>query len=295
MLPEQSVFVTRRCTQRQFLLVPEKQLNEAVLYCFAMAAERTKMKVLWFVALSNHVHFGLDDARGCYPDFLQYFHMMLARVLNAYHGRWENFWSSEQSNVVRMMEPSDVLDKMIYSLCNAVAADLVTRATEWPGATSIFAQYNDSTLVVKRPAWFFSEDGDMPKTVELRFARPRGFEHLSHKEWEALLRGEVAKRERTFAAEREARGARVMGRSAVMNQVPGASPRTSEPRRGLRPTVACRNKWRRIEALQRCVRFLERYREAFEARRAGNVKVEFPFGAYKLARLGLVRVEPPPM
>ena len=85
-----------------------------------------------------------------------------------------------------------------------------------------------------------------------------------------------------------------MGRKAVMQQSPNATPKSSEPRRGRRPTIACRNKWRRIDALQRCVRFREQYRQALTARSAGNVDALFPFGAYKLVRLGLVGVEPPP-
>jgi REP element-mobilizing transposase RayT len=293
-LPEQCVFVTRRCTQRQFLLVPERALNEAVLYCLAEAALRTGLQVLWFVALSNHIHYALHDAEGRYPEFIEHFHKMLARVLNAYHGRWENFWASEQASVVRMLDASDVLDKMIYSLCNPVAAHLVTRATEWPGASSLVAQYNDKTLVLRRPAWFFAEDGVMPAEVELRFARPRGFEHLSHDAWQALIRERIAAKEVEHAADRETRRVRVMGRNAVMNQSPKAKPRTSEPRRGLRPTIACRNKWRRIEALQRCVQFRQQYRQALTQRRAGDIAVLFPHGAYKLVQLGLVGVHPPP-
>jgi hypothetical protein len=78
------------------------------------------------------------------------------------------------------------------------------------------------------------------------------------------------------------------------DQSPRETPATSEERFGINPHVAAKSRWARIAALQRNKRFLERYREAFEARRRGDLDVVFPFGTYQLRALGLVRVEPPP-
>jgi putative transposase len=57
-----------------------------------------------------------------------------------------------------------------------------------------------------------------------------------------------------------------------------------EPRRGLNPRVACRDKWKRIEALGRLVEFLREYQRALKAWRAGAPGVIFPEGTY-LARV----------
>ena len=63
----------------------------------------------------------------------------------------------------------------------------------------------------------------------------------------------------------------------------------------MNPRVAAKNKWLRIEALLRNKRFEARYRAAWERYRQGERQVMFPYGTYKLGRIGLVRVEPPPL
>ena len=104
----------------------------------------------------------------------------------------------------------------------------------------------------------------------------------------------MTKVEKKAEAERAASSTRVLGRKAVLRQSAFDSPTTHEPRRELRPRVAARNKWRRIETLQRAADFQRAYRAAMLARRASRARVTFPPGTYKLARLGLVIcVEPP--
>ena len=58
--------------------------------------------------------------------------------------------------------------------------------------------------------------------------------------------------------------------------------------------MACRNKWRRIEALRRNAEFQRHYRAAYRAFHAGRRGVVFPAGTYQLSMLARVRVEPPP-
>jgi hypothetical protein len=51
--------------------------------------------------------------------------------MNSLRGRWENFWSSERTSVLRLVDPADVLDKMVYALTNPVKDNLVAKVTEW--------------------------------------------------------------------------------------------------------------------------------------------------------------------
>jgi hypothetical protein len=37
------------------------------------------------------------DRAGRYPEFIEHFHKLLARSQNALRGRWEAFWSCEQT------------------------------------------------------------------------------------------------------------------------------------------------------------------------------------------------------
>jgi len=291
--PGRSYFMTRRCTQRQFLLRPDGKTNQALLYCLAVAAERYEMDLYWLGTVSNHYHDGIGDPLGHYPEFIAYFHRLVAKVLNARWGRWENFWASEQTSIVELAEPEDCFDKMIYSLANPVMAGLVDKVVHWPGASSLVAQLEDKPLKILRPKWFFRENGYMPKQVKLRFVRLPGFEHLTRKQWRGRILAAIAEQESKAARQRRAKGKGVLGRRAVLRQSPFGIPKRREPRRGLRPRVACRNKWKRIEVLARNAEFLRRYRKAYRAFRSGRQGVTFPAGTYQLSVFGPVRTEPP--
>jgi REP-associated tyrosine transposase len=52
-LPHQFYLITRRCTQRQFLLRPDNATNNAFLYCLIHAAVRSDVEVLLPCAMSN--------------------------------------------------------------------------------------------------------------------------------------------------------------------------------------------------------------------------------------------------
>ena len=68
-LPNQFYLVTRRCTQRQFLLRPDAETNNAFTYCLIEAAQRCQIDVLLLCAMSNHYHAVIFDRWGRYPEF----------------------------------------------------------------------------------------------------------------------------------------------------------------------------------------------------------------------------------
>jgi len=86
-----------------------------------------------------------------------------------------------------------------------------------------------------------------------------------------------------IAADRQRTGTRVYGRRAVLRQAWWDRPASFEPRRNLRPRVAARCQWARIEALRRNQDFVEDYAAARQAWRAGAA-VTFPAGTYWLRR-----------
>ena len=233
----------------------------------------------------------ITDVEGRYPEFLCQVHKLIAKTLNAHWGRWENLWASEQTSVVELTDEASVLDKIAYTLANPASAHLVASIDEWPGASSWDAM-DGRMLELRRPGWFFDAKGPMPETVKTRYEVPPAFTGTSRANWAKLVRAEVRKRERAAAREREELGLEVMGRQMVMRQSAFEKPKTSAPRRGLKPRVAGKNKWRRVEALQRNKAWLEAYRAAFTRLRAGFTDAVFPAGTYELFRLGLVACHP---
>jgi putative transposase len=164
--------VTRRCTQRQFLLRPDDQTNNAFIYCLGEAAQRFGVDIVIATAMSNHYHAVVYDRHGVLPRFTEHFHKMLAKTLNALRGRWENFWSSEQVCVVRLVDRDDILDKLVYTATNPVNDHLVERAHQWPGVNGLPALLARRPLRAHRPVHFFRASGLMPTTATLSLVVP---------------------------------------------------------------------------------------------------------------------------
>ena len=287
-LPGRTYLITRRCTQRQFLMRPDAATNEAFVYCLAVAAERHGIEVLFTIAMSNHHHTGIFDPNGEYPAFLEYFHKLFAKCQNALRGRWENFWSSEQTSVVRLLDAEDVLNKLVYAACNPVEAALVELALQWPGVSSLRPMLSGINLTAKRPAHFFRADGTMPDVVTLQFVRPVEFRQLSYREWIDLIVERVKRREKELRFERAKMGRAILGVRAVLQQRWSSRPRSGEVRRGVCPRLGAINKWRRREALLTNKSFLVAYYEARSALLSGIRAALFPCGTYWLKRFAKV-------
>jgi putative transposase len=286
-LPGQFYMVTRRCTQRQFLLRPDAETNNAFTYCLIEAAQRFEIDVILPCALSNHYHAVVFDRCGRYPEFLEHFHKLFARCQNALRGRWENFWASEQVCVVKLVGREDVLDKLVYTAINPVKDGLVDRVDHWPGVNGLRALLTGRCLRAERPRHFFRRDGAMPAAVEMKLTIPSelGSETGVLEE----LRQRVAAAVDSIASERMRTGQRVYGRRAVLRQSWWARPTSVEPRRNLRPQVAARSKWARIETLLRNRAFLAEYAAARTSWQEGAV-VTFPIGTYWLRRFANVPI-----
>ena len=97
----------------------------------------------------------------------EHFHKLLARSQNALRGRWENFWASEQTCVVKLVGRDAVLDKLVYTATNPVADHLVERAHHWPGVNGLSALLNGRPLRATRPLHFL-----LVATLRLRADRP---------------------------------------------------------------------------------------------------------------------------
>lgn len=286
-VPGRTYLMSRRCTQRQFLLRPDKRVNEIYQYCLGEAAQRYEITLHGWMPMSNHQHTVATDNLGNFPAFLAHLNKMLAKALNAHWGRWENLWATEQPNAVYLVEENDRFEKLIYVLTNPVNDHLVEHAVDWPGATSLAQVLSGRSITVKRPRGFFREDGNMPEQVTLRCERPPGFEKLSQEKWRKLVSDAIATAERRAREERREQGKGVLGRKAVLRAEPTSRPSTFEPRGGLRPNVACKNEKRRVLELKALSAFRAAYRRVFEEWIKPTRDVLFPAGTYRLMLFGI--------
>jgi len=266
--------VTRRCAQRQYLLRPDRTSSEVFLYVLALAAQRYGVQVHAYCVLSNHYHLVVTDTRAQLPAFAQLLDALVARALNAFLGRWESFWAPCSFSAVTLAGPEDVVSKTAYVLANPVAARLVRSACQWPGLWSSPGSIGSAAFQVRRPRHFFDSKGGLPELIGLEVATPPGFE--TAQAFREQLVPALATREASAA--RSASG--FLGVLKVLAQRPTDRPTSGDPRRRLSPRVAAADKRKRLEAVGGLAAFLDAYRMARDAWRAGRRKVVFPCGTY---------------
>jgi REP element-mobilizing transposase RayT len=249
--------ITRRCSERRFLLRPDRATNNAYLYCLIEAALRFQIDILIMCMMSNHHHLVIRDRLGRYPEFIEHLHRLIARSQNALRGRWEHFWASGQTSVVRLVDREDVLRKVAYVAANPVQDQLVDRVDHWPGVNGYRALLSGRELHAERPFHFFRKGGPMPQrvTMQLRFPDELGEATDLAAELDAMIKTI----EGAAAEERRRTGSSILGRGAVLRQAWHEAPTTFEPRRVMSPRVAAINRWARVEALVRNKAFVRAY------------------------------------
>jgi REP element-mobilizing transposase RayT len=272
-LPGATYLVTRRCTQRQFLLVPKRRTTQIFHYCLAYAAQRTGVEVHAVIVMSNHYHLVVTDPRGVLPLFVECLNKLVAKCVNASLGRWENFWASEPASYVQLLDVDAVIDKLAYLLANPVDAALVENGYEWPG----LRLGRPGSYPTGRPDIFFREEGAMPMSLRLELTPPPG---LAGRQAQKRIKEAVAERECDARARVRREGRSFLGARAILRQNPFDSPRTIEPRRQLSPRIASRNKWLRIETLTGCAAFVRDHARALARWFEGKRTAVFPVGTY---------------
>ena len=278
-IPGTTYLLSRRCFGRCFLLRPSEKVNRIFKFCLAMAAARTGVLLHNYCVLSNHYHIVATDVHSNLPVFMHWLNEYVAKCVNAELGRWESFWAPGSYSCVALVDREDVVGKLVYVFTNPVEAGLVGTHEQWPGARSLVTDMDGDPEVVCRPEGFFRENGPVPETATLQMISPPAFDRASP-ECFASVHSRIVEREREIQLRAKQQGRRFPGIRWVLAQSPCSKPDTREPRGGLDPRLASRDKWRRIEALQRLRGFLEAYREAWKRFVGGDRAALFPFGTY---------------
>jgi hypothetical protein len=240
--------------------------------------------------MSNHWHGVVTDPEARLPEFLERFHRLLARALNAALGRWENLWSSDKPSVVLLVSDEDVLDKMAYVTANPTAAGLVRAPEEWPGVITLGIE---ATTTVERPDFFFDPGGATPAEVSFQIVRPPIYSHLTTSTLERQLQQAILRKVLHAHESLRRQARRFVGARAIRQQPVHATPRSSDVRRNPSPRIAARHAPERILAIRNLLDFVRRYRAAWHAWRNGARLTTFPAGTYALRVYARVACESP--
>ena len=130
------------------------------------------------------------------PEFYGWLHEFVGRCLNASYGRWENFWATEPTSCVRLVDAADVLAKMVYTAANPVLSGLVSDGDQWPGVRL----FRPTTLRLKQPEGFFRPDGPTPAVIDLKLV-PAPVGASSNDQAVSLVESTVAAREAEVRAQ----------------------------------------------------------------------------------------------
>jgi putative transposase len=284
--PGLTYLVTRRCTQQLFLLVPRRPTSQIFLYCLAYAQRMTGVRIHAVAVMSNHYHIVLTDDHGRLPEFDYILNKYVAKCMNALYGRWENVWvAGVQPSHVTLGDDAAMLEKAAYTITNPVEAELVPRHEEWPG----LLLWRPGRYEGRRPDVFFRKTSRMPMHVELEIT-PLPLRSSSGPADVINRLGDlVARREKAFGETVRREKRRFCGAKKLADLRHTDSPSTLAERRRISPRVASRDKWRRLELLQRAKQFVVDHRDAFRRWVDGERDVVFPAGCYRMRLLFGVR------
>lgn len=279
--------VTRRCAQRCALFDPtDPVIARLFRYLLAVYARRHNIAIHAVCVMSNHIHIVLTDLDGRLPDFCRDLFSVSARCINERTGHTEALWNGKRPDVCELSTATDVLGAMTYVMSNPVHHDAVDEPSQWPGFVTKPCDFG-CCVRPARPRWCFSARSRLPKRVVFSLQRPSMFAHLSDERWQLLLERRVRARARAALNENTTRR---QGTPRRPEQRPGAvvwrSP-SGVPvgrRRPGRARPAVRSADRRIEqaALERHLRFRERYESALDAWREGDRQARFPDGTWRM-------------
>ena len=280
-LPGTTYFLTRRCSERRFFLRPDGFIVQAFLFVLAMAAKRYGVEIHCAVSMSDHWHAVVTDLHAKLPRFVGFVHLLVAKCVNVFRGRWENMWSCERYSAIPLHTADDVLDKVVYCLANPTSAGQVPTADEWPGL--LLGPHNglDKVYGASKPSRFFRKKSrTIPGYARILLTKPAVFADLSDDEYVVLVAERLAAREAEIAAEFAAEGREFAGGKAVMKQSPFSVAKSWEAKRVLNPQVAARDKELRIHLIEAHQAFLEDYQRARDKWRRGKKRTVFPAGTH---------------
>jgi REP element-mobilizing transposase RayT len=283
------VEVTCRTIQGRFLLQPTEELRDIIIGTLARAQQLYPVDIHAYVFMSNHYHLLLSapDAQRL-ARFMGYVNSKLAREIGRLTGWRDKIWSRRYQAVVVSDEEFAQVGRLRYVLSHGVKEGLVDHPADWPGANTVSALLENSSL---RGLWF-----DRTREWAARQRRER-YHRLEFAAQETL---ELAPLPcwRGFSVERRRSAVADVLTSILTEHAPKADrdrnleytlaallahhphERPKKMKRSPAPWFHCASKAVRKELIEAYGWFLAAHQQAAEKLRSGNLSVAFPEGSF---------------
>lgn len=135
--PKMITFVSNRCIDELFLLKPSPRVNALILACLARSVAKYGIELIGYVFMGNHFHLILRAPHGNLGSFMRDFQSWLAIKLKRIRKRISGSVFPKRYKQVDILDDAKAFEKLIYTLVNPCAADLVARPGEYPGLSSL--------------------------------------------------------------------------------------------------------------------------------------------------------------
>ena len=282
--PQGSIqLVTHRTSQGEHLLLPAPEVNQNILYLLGYMQQRHSLGIHAVSVLADHLYSLLTDLLG---DRIQRFNLeffsLMARSMNCYRKRRENFWNTRKPSCVLVApRAEDVVQKAAYVIANPVQAKLVSSAAEWPGVCTLADEMGRLVLEIERPRFFYDENGPMPESTRLEITVPEVCDASSEELRERIIE-EVKERERAVQSNVRLEKSRFLGAEMVLHGSPHA--RSAHPGKpgDLNPRVACKDRRLRARFLEWLKARQAQYEELRQRLLEGGQDLVFPEGTFAL-------------
>lgn len=287
--PGRTWLVTRRTSQRRYLLRPDADGTSQSLYWYTTAvyAQKFGIKVHAVQVLSTHLHEVLTDLRGKLPAFLRERNRALANALKA-HRRWpEEVFQRAPASCVELYGPEAIVNAIAYTLANCVEAGLAASPAAWPGVTTNVEDVGRRVVRVLRPKMYFdSKNPVWPAEVSLPIDTPPLLEQTFGNTKAALAKLRSAVRGAIACATATLKKAgRSFARVADLTLGPftrtASAPQKPSDRNPTFATGGNATQLRLAVAERRA--FLAMYRIALHSLRRGLLGIPFPEGTWRWA------------
>jgi len=296
-LPGDIVMSTVRTISRFYLLRPDPELTDAMLYILGHYAKVHHITLYGVCMMSTHPHVVYGDDLGNGPAFIRDVHRNLANYVKVLRG-WAGSVFEKRPSHVRLLTPEAILDKLGYTLANPVAAGAVQSAKQWPGLCTRVEQMGGKPIRVERPKRYFDPKGKMPAYVDVSFALPPqlvelyGVEGTRNAICESIAHHETAAR-----AEIHGKGWRCLSAQACQRISPFRRAKAYEVFQSRNPTFATvgGGKEAFFAAVKSLRAFRQAYRQALHRWRCDDRSVTFPPGTWLMRILHNVITCPPGM
>ena len=269
-----------------------KKLEDDILGHAAKYQARYGVKLYAFAIEGNHIQFPALFSKGNRADFMRDLNSWVARAVPRFQKKYPGgrLWGRRYS-VEYLPGDGDVEELFYYTVLQPVQDGLVDDIARYPGYNCFEdaitgrkrkfkvvrrKEYNDA----KR--WRSNTRIELfTDIVELEYTRLPGYEELSQKNYEVLMRRKL--KERTARVIESRKGRPCMGREALKRVRPGSVPHRTKTSTATdhRPRILSKNKQRLERGKAWYFSIYHEYREKSVRYRAGARNVEFPLGTYK--------------